>query len=145
MKTNLDLIRPVTCLLLSLLAIPSRAAELTAFEVPRSELNSSLGFSKLKLPDHFVVFAAGAYAGRKLTFAIDQSGHEATRIDVAVHQSYRHKGLATFLLTEAFHSFHRQAITIVQSQATASNAAALGLYKKLGFQQFDQGSVFRKE
>lgn len=66
-------------------------------------------------------------------------------LDLTVHQAYRHKGLATFLLTEAFHNFHRQAITIVQSQATSSNAAALGLYKKLGFQQFDRGSVFRKE
>jgi GNAT superfamily N-acetyltransferase len=66
-------------------------------------------------------------------------------IDLAVHPSYRHRGLATYLLTEAFHNFHRQGITIVQSQATAGNAEALGLYKKLGLEQSDRGSVFRKE
>jgi len=66
-------------------------------------------------------------------------------IDVEVHQAYRHRGLATFLLTEVFHSLHRQGITIIQSQATASNAAMVGLCRKLGFEQFDQGTLFRKE
>lgn len=42
-------------------------------------------FSNLKLPADHAVFAAGAYAGRSTGFQIDQSGHEATQIDVAVH------------------------------------------------------------
>lgn len=42
-------------------------------------------FSSLKLPADHAVFAAGAYAGPGTGFQIDQSGHEATQIDVAVH------------------------------------------------------------
>lgn len=38
-----------------------------------------------KLPRGTVVIAAGNYSGRKLPFQIDQSGHEATQFDVAVH------------------------------------------------------------
>ncbi len=43
------------------------------------------GFPELKLPAEFSVFAAGAYSGRKISFQIDQSGHEGTQIDVAVN------------------------------------------------------------
>jgi len=42
-------------------------------------------FSELRLPSDFSVFAAGAYSGRKISFQIDQSGHEGTQIDVAVN------------------------------------------------------------
>lgn len=43
------------------------------------------GFTDLKLPEQFSVFAAGAYSGRKIAFQIDQSGHEGTQIDVVVN------------------------------------------------------------
>lgn len=43
------------------------------------------GFPDLKLPAEFAVFAAGAYSGQKISFQIDQSGHEGTRMDVAVN------------------------------------------------------------
>lgn len=36
------------------------------------------------LPSDFAVYAAGAYSGRKIAYQIDQSGHEATQIDVEV-------------------------------------------------------------
>lgn len=38
-----------------------------------------------KLPRGTIVVAAGNYSGRRLAFQIDQSGHEATQFDVAVH------------------------------------------------------------
>jgi hypothetical protein len=43
-------------------------------------------FPGLKLPEDYVVLGTGAYAGRTIGFQIDQSGHEATRIDVLVNQ-----------------------------------------------------------
>lgn len=43
------------------------------------------GFPELKLPAEFSVFVAGAYSGRKISFQIDQSGHEGTQIDVVVN------------------------------------------------------------
>lgn len=43
-------------------------------------------FDGLTLPANTKVFAAGAYSGRKADFQIDQSGHPATTIQVAVHE-----------------------------------------------------------
>ncbi len=43
-------------------------------------------FTGLQLPPSTKVFAAGAYSGSKQGFQIDASGHEATRMDVAVNQ-----------------------------------------------------------
>jgi len=54
-------------------------ASVTATEKP------VCAFSDLKLPGEFAVYAAGAYSGRKIPYQIDQSGHEGTRIDVAVN------------------------------------------------------------
>ena len=42
-------------------------------------------FPDLKLPEKFAVYAAGAYSGRKISFQIDQSGHDGTQIDVAAN------------------------------------------------------------
>ncbi len=66
-------------------------------------------------------------------------------VDIAVHESYRRRGLATFLLGETFSTFVRQGITVVETQTMTHNAAALGLYRKLGFEQFDEGCAFRKD
>lgn len=41
-------------------------------------------FPGFTAPATFKVYAAGAYAGRTLDYQIDDSGHQATRIDVAV-------------------------------------------------------------
>jgi len=70
----------------------SSAAELKNFEFAPKESASEnaprtaiCGFPGLKLPSEFSVFAAGAYSGRQVAFQIDQSGHQATQIDVAVN------------------------------------------------------------
>lgn len=70
----------------------SAASELKPFEFQPEVRHPSngtqkpaCGFSGLKLPSDFSVFAAGAYSGRKIAFQIDQSGHEGTQIDVAVN------------------------------------------------------------
>lgn len=44
-------------------------------------------FAGLKLPPDAKVYAAGAYGGAPQSFQIDQSGHQATRMDVAVNQA----------------------------------------------------------
>jgi uncharacterized protein YecT (DUF1311 family) len=46
-------------------------------------------FSGLQLPDSYAIFAAGGYSGRKVGFQMDQSGHEATQMDVVVNYSPR--------------------------------------------------------
>lgn len=54
------------------------------------------------------------------------------------------QGMAMFLLGEAFQQLRNYGVSLVETQTMVHNAAALGLYKKLGFQQVDQGAVFRK-
>lgn len=74
---------------------PSAAASATdprlvPFKPASSRADSAparCAFDGLALPSAFTVYAAGAYSGRKLDYQIDQSGHEATQIDVAVDQS----------------------------------------------------------
>lgn len=47
---------------------------------------TACAFPGLVLPKSAKVFAAGAYGGARQGFQIDDSGHEATRMDVAVNQ-----------------------------------------------------------
>jgi len=66
-------------------------------------------------------------------------------IEVWVEDSARRRGLAIFLLSEAFRQFVREGTREVEVQSMQHNLAAQALYRKLGFQQLSQGSVFRKE
>jgi len=60
---------------------------------------TACSFSDVKLPEDFVIFASGALTerskGRPTDFQIDQSGHRATQIDVAVN--YTAKPVALLL------------------------------------------------
>ncbi len=66
-------------------------------------------------------------------------------IDLEVDPALRRQGLASYLLGEAFQNCSRQGIMLIEVQTVARNAAAIALYRKLGFRQADQGTVFRKE
>lgn len=72
-------------------------------------------------------------------------GRAAGLIRLAVDPAYRRRGLAVFLLSEAFRQFLRQGIAHVEAQAPQSDAVALQVLKKLGFQQVEQGGVWRKD
>lgn len=66
----------------------SYAAELKPFDfkLPSIDLeNEVCKFKGLKLPSDYVVLAAGAHGGYKTGFQIDDSGSEATQVDVAVN------------------------------------------------------------
>jgi ribosomal protein S18 acetylase RimI-like enzyme len=66
-------------------------------------------------------------------------------IELWVEPSFRRRGLAVFLLSEAFRQFMREGVAGVEAQAMQHNLAGLSMYRKLGFQQVGQGSVLRKE
>lgn len=75
------------------LAAEVPASVVTAIE-PASKLTSPVlppvhnacGFAVATFPTDMVVYAAGAYSGEKTNFQIDQSGHQATQMDVVVNQ-----------------------------------------------------------
>jgi ribosomal protein S18 acetylase RimI-like enzyme len=66
-------------------------------------------------------------------------------MELHVDEAFRRRGLAVFLLTEAFRQFIRDGIAVVETQALEQDAAAVGLFKKLGLTQVGQGSVWRKQ
>lgn len=65
-------------------------------------------------------------------------------VDLDVVASHRHQGLATFLLGETFQRLRDDGYALVEVQTMSQNEAARALYAKLGFNQIDQGVVFRK-
>lgn len=65
---------------------PTQAFAFDASDDGSNQNAGICGFPGLALPPETKVFAAGAYGGRNLDYQIDQSGHQATRIDVAVNQ-----------------------------------------------------------
>lgn len=65
-------------------------------------------------------------------------------VEFHVEESFRRRGVAVFLMSEAFRQFLRQGVVLVEAQCMCHNAAAIGLYEKLGFQKVNQGSVFRR-
>ncbi|MFT3806552.1 hypothetical protein [Arenimonas sp.] len=71
--------------------LPQNEGELVPFGPaparPTGEIQTNTcAFTGLNLPTQFKVYAAGAYSGRKLDFQIDDSGHEATQMDIAVNE-----------------------------------------------------------
>lgn len=65
-------------------------------------------------------------------------------IGFSVDEAYRRRGLAIFLLSEAFRQFLRQGIMHVEVQVQQTDAPVLAVFQKLGFQQVEQGGVWRK-
>ncbi len=63
---------------------------------------------------------------------------------VEVPEPRRRQRLATFLISETLRQMQLQGVTLVEAQVTESNAAAIALFKRLGFEQVDQGVVLRK-
>ena len=72
-------------------------------------------------------------------------GRAAGLIDISVDAAYRRRGLAIFLLSEAFRQFLRQGILQVDVQVRQGQSVALSILQKLGFRQVDQGGVWRKQ
>ena len=71
--------------------------------------------------------------------------HAAGVVELLVDAAQRRQGLATFLLGEAFRHLQGCGISLVEVQTMQSNTAARNLYQKLGFQEIDQGAVYRKD
>lgn len=60
-------------------------------------------------------------------------------------ESARRQGLATFLIGEALRQLHAHGVARCQVQCMRGNIAAQALYRKLGFNEIDEGLVLRKE
>ena len=65
--------------------------------------------------------------------------------DVLVDPSVRRRGCAKLLMSEIHLELQRRDIVVVEVQTMQNNAAALALYRRLGYEQVDAGLVMRKE
>jgi GNAT superfamily N-acetyltransferase len=72
-------------------------------------------------------------------------GRSAGLVEVEVEPAQRRRGLVTFLLSDVFHQLSRQGVVQVEVQTMQNNTAAVNLYRRLRFQEVDQGIVYRKE
>jgi len=84
--------------------------------------------------------------GEIRTFVCEQEGHvigvlqwrnlgeEAEILDLAVPRSHRRQGHAAFLLENFLHGAAQSAVQGIFLEVRASNAAAIALYRKFGFQ-----------
>jgi ribosomal protein S18 acetylase RimI-like enzyme len=71
--------------------------------------------------------------------------HAAGMLDLDVPTTSRRKGLATYLLAEAFDRLRSRGVVLVEAQTMQQNEPALKLYEKLGFNRVDEGVVYRKD
>ncbi|HEY1601187.1 MAG TPA: GNAT family N-acetyltransferase [Pirellulales bacterium] len=79
------------------------------------------------------------------SFAAGWGVQAAGLYELEVAADRRRKGIATFLLADAFRRLVAQGISLIEVQTMTGNAAALALYRKLGFREVDQGIAYRKQ
>jgi hypothetical protein len=65
--------------------VPFAAGNQTLAKTTNVPTPATCAFDEKTLPAETVVLAAGGYSGKRLTFQLDQSGHEATQFDIGVH------------------------------------------------------------
>jgi hypothetical protein len=65
--------------------VPFAAGNQTLTKTTDVPTPATCAFDEQTLPAETVVLAAGGYSGKRLTFQLDQSGHEATQFDIGVH------------------------------------------------------------
>lgn len=111
------------------------ACTLGEFDLTRFDLVPRIGGAPV---------ATAAFRSMESTGSVSL-GRAAGLMDLRVEESYRGRGLAIFLLSEAFRQFLRQGIMLVEAQTRQSNPVAMGLFQKLGFQKIEEGGVWKKD
>ncbi len=76
--------------------------------------------------------------------AATAAGRASGLIHFHVEEGYRQRGVAIFLLSEAFRQFIRQGIMRVECQVPENDAPAVATLRKLGLQVIETGRLFRK-
>jgi ribosomal protein S18 acetylase RimI-like enzyme len=75
---------------------------------------------------------------------ITHVGRKVGLLELTVDPLYQRRGVATFLLSEAFRRFQRQGIVLVETQALETNVPGLNLFQKFGFTKTGEGKVYKK-
>jgi ribosomal protein S18 acetylase RimI-like enzyme len=99
---------------------------------------------------HFQLYeqASGSMVAEARVWDMDLFGwrwHQpaAGLIDLSVVESKRRQGLGKFIVLQVLKYLQEQFFTLAETQAPADNAAAVALFRGLGFQDIDEGRVYR--
>lgn len=65
-------------------------------------------------------------------------------LDVEIESPRRRQGLAHYLVAEALHDLSQEGVSLVETHASSTNAPAMSLFTKLGFEVTEHGTIFRK-
>jgi len=90
------------------------------------------------------VLAWATYRGMEPTSGA-ASGRMVGLLDLEVGSEHRRQGFATFLLGESLRQHARHGVTAVEALLFEENQSGVALFQKLGLEQAEQGTVFRKE
>jgi GNAT superfamily N-acetyltransferase len=124
--------------------------EVTA-DAPTRTLWEACTIGEFELTRFDVVPRGGGPAIASATFrSMESSGNAAVSraaglIGLFVDEAYRRRGLAFFVVSEAFRQFLRQGITHVEAQSRETDVAALGTLRKLGLQETGRAGIWRKD
>lgn len=111
------------------------ACVLGEFELTRFDLVPRVGGSPVASADFRSMESSGSIS----------LGRAAGLMGLHVAETHRRRGLAVFLLSEAFRQFFRQGILRVEVQTRQSNPAAMEMFRRLGFEPIEEGGVWEKD
>ncbi len=101
--------------------------------------------TRFRLLDNRAGYAVGYATFWNLEPLARNWGVQATGlIDLRIDFKHRRQGLATFLLSEALRQLQTHGTALAEIQVSERDIAAIGLIQRLGFEQIDEGIVFRK-
>lgn len=118
--------RPADAASIRLLFLQSNLSSASADDLERVAAQSGIGESRTYVCDQDSQ-VVGVLQWRYL-------GEEAEILDLAVGQKYRRQGCASFLLTNLVQLSSKLTVQKIFLEVRESNAAAIALYTKFGFQ-----------
>jgi len=97
---------------------------------------------------HLEEKGTGRAAGRAVVWEMEMfsprwNEHPVGILHVEIEEGLRRQGLARLLLGNVLRCYHDQYFTLVEAQVREHDAAGLGLFRGLGFQQVDAGHLYR--
>jgi [ribosomal protein S18]-alanine N-acetyltransferase len=106
------------------------AIERASFQTPWSRAAFRYEMNENRVARCLVAKMAGRVVGYVCLWEI---GHEIHVTNLAVHPSFRRRGVGRRLLTPLLEDGRRRGIALVVLEVRPTNAEALGLYESLGF------------
>jgi ribosomal protein S18 acetylase RimI-like enzyme len=86
--------------------------------------------------------AAAGYVVLTLRYSMDHGALDGHVEDLFVRPAWRRKGVASSLLASLFTDRGRQGSGVAHVEVDGKNGAAIGLYKRFGFNEYGDGRMF---